>query len=147
MIDLLNKKEMLSINLLCSSDENKRRNLKEFETKYGAKCFDENGEILSNSAILGNVIIDKNIWDNVLEKSIFIEYLELSEYDIVEILNLCVGYQRENKKLHNKKQDVLIALNEFLKKCDDVKEMFPQFTGVYEWIFRESGIEKLVKAI
>ena len=131
---------MLSINLLRSSDENKRRNLKEFESKYGAKCFDGNGEILSNSAILGNVIIGKNIWDNVLEKekSIFIEYLELSEDDIVEILNLCVGY---------KKQDVLIALNEFLKKCNDVKEMFPQFTSVYEWIFRESGIEKLVKAI
>lgn len=145
----LNKKEMLSINLLRSSDENKRRNLKEFESKYGAKCFDGNGEILSNSAILGNVIIGKNIWDNVLEKekSIFVEYLELSEDDIVEILNLCVGYQRENKKLHNKKQDVLIALNEFLKKCNDVKEMFPQFTSVYEWIFRESGIEKLVKVI
>lgn len=91
--------------------------LEKFGKEHVVNCFDDEGELLSNSVILRK-IIDKNVWDNLLEqeKRELLKYLRLSKDDEVEIINVCMDYKEETEKLHRKRLSALNAAGRFVEK-------------------------------
>lgn len=123
--------------------------LKEFQKRHNVKCFNDKGEVLSSSTILGEVVVGKKLWDDLLEeeKREFIGNLRLSAEDIVEVINATVDYMRENAKLHENKMRVLDASVDFFERYNAGKKAYPHLEKVYEFLYKESGIEDLIKAI
>ena len=54
--------------------------LEEFQEKHKVKCFNEDGELLSNSTILGETIIGKKVWDDLQDeekKEVYFNLLDI----------------------------------------------------------------------
>lgn len=123
--------------------------LEEFQEKHKVKCFDEDGDLLSNSTILGEAIIGKKVWDDLQdeEKKEFIEKVDLTVDNIVEIMNVCVKYIKENNRMH---EDRLRVLNEAVKLMDrykEAQEKYPHIDKIYEVFFNDLRISELLNAI
>lgn len=140
--------EIVSINLIQPSQD-REEYFAEFELEHNVQCLDDKDQLLDNDVILGNVIYGKEIWDKLseTEKKEFISQLYLSSKDVVNLMNILMNYKKENKKLHNKKKEMQNVALDFLNKYSVVKETFPSLTKVIDFIYKESGIEKMIMAI
>ena len=129
-----------------------RKTVLEYLEKFGKEhmihCFDDTGNILSNSVILGK-IIEKEIWDDLLEqeKRELLSYLRLSSSDVVEILNVYMDSKSENAKMHEKRLETLTATLRFLEKYNAMKEAFPHFNKAFEFLYKDSGVQELIDAV
>lgn len=121
----------------------------EFQKNHKVKCFNENGELLPNSTILGEAIIGKKLWDNLQdeEKKEFIDKIDLTVENIVEVINVCTKYMKENGRMH---EDRLRILNESVKLMDRykrVENLYPHIEKIYEVFFNDLRISELINAI
>lgn len=140
--------EIVSINLVQPSQD-REEYFAEFELGYKVQCLDDKDQLLDNDVILGNVIYGKEIWDKLseTEKKEFISQLHLSSKDVVSLINILMDYKKENKKLYDKKKEMQNVALDFLNKYSVVKETVPSLTKVIDFIYKESGIEKMIMAI
>ena len=122
--------------------------LEKFGEEHEIRFFDDAGNLLPNSVILGN-IIEKDIWDNLLEqeKRELLSYLRLSSSDVVEILNVYMDSKSENAKMYEKRLETLTATLRFLEKYNAMKEAFPHFNKAFEFLYKDSGIQELIDAV
>lgn len=123
--------------------------LKEFQEKHKVKCFDKNGELLSNSTILGETIIEKKVW-NVLqdeEKKEFIEKIDLTVNDIIEIINVFVKYMIENGRMHEDRLRMLDEAVRLMDRYKEAQEKYPHIDKIYEVFFNDLRIGELLNAI
>ena len=122
--------------------------LGKFGEDHVIRCFDDAGNLLPNSVILGN-IIEKDIWDNLLEqeKRELLSYLRLSSSDVVEILNTYMDSKSENAKMHEKRLKALDATLRFLEKYNVMEETFPHFDKAFEFLYKDFGIKELIDAV
>ena len=102
-----------------------------FRDSHVVDCFDDDGELLPNSVILGKVM-DKNVWDTLLEeeKRKLLEYLQLNESEEVEVINVCMDYKEEIEKLRKQRLNALDAIIKVIEKFDDMKRSFPSFEKI-----------------
>lgn len=122
--------------------------LEEFQKKHKVKCFNDEGR-LSNSTILGNVLIREKVWEKlpVEEKKEFVEKLRLTSDNIIEIADVCAKSLKENNRLHD---DRLRMLDESVKLMDrykEVQEKYQDINKIYELFFDDLRIEDFLKAI
>ncbi len=122
--------------------------LGKFGKDHVIRCFDDAGNLLPNSVILGN-IIEKDIWDNLLEqeKRELLSYLRLSSSDVVEILNVYMDSRAENAKMHERRLEALNATVRFLEKYNALKETFPHFDKAFGLLYKDFGVKELIDAI
>lgn len=108
--------EVDKIDLVESYNQNRSKNilkyLKEFQEKhkkYKINCFDSDGEPLSNSVILGEILVGTKLWDKLPEeeKEQFVEKLRLSTDDIVELINVYEKTLEINHKMHDERMKIL----------------------------------------
>lgn len=123
--------------------------LEEFQEKHKVKCFNEDGELLSNSTILGETIIGKKVWDDLQdeEKKEFIEKVDLTIENVVEVINVCTKYMKENGRMH---EDRIRILNEAVKLMDrykEAQEKYPHIDKIYKVFFNDLRISELLNAI
>lgn len=144
-IDLY-EKEIISIEPLLMS--NKGEYLKDFEKRYGIKCFDNEGKVLSNSIIMGN-IISKDKWDTLMEseKEEFVKCISFSNEDIVEILNVLIDYKHDAQKMHIKRKETLDNGLAVLRNYDEIKRRIPEGAVYYDFLYKQLGLDKLIKNI
>lgn len=67
--------------------------------------------------------------------------------NIVEIMNVCVKYIKENNRMH---EDRLRVLNEAVKLMDRykrVEKLYPHIDKIYEVFFNDLRISELLNAI
>lgn len=139
--------EITSIQLI---DPNVR---KEFfagiQAQYDVQCLDDEDNVLPSDRIIGNFLFDKEAWDTLHEeeKKDLVFMLQLSPDEIVEFLNILLDYKNENEKLHEKREAVMNAAIEFLDRYEKIKGMFPSLKEVAKFIYKESGIEKIIMAV
>lgn len=121
---------------------------KKFRENHVVNCLDDKGKLLSNSVILGK-IMDKNVWDNLLEeeKKEFLEYLQLSKKDEVEIINVCMDYKEEIEKFRKKRLNALDAVIEFLEKYNDMKNIYPGFEKMIRVLYKDMNIQEWIDSI
>lgn len=143
--------EIETIDLIQHYNENHKsvlQYLEEFQKKHKVKCFNDEGR-LSNSTILGNVLIREKVWEKlpVEEKKEFVEKLRLTSDNIIEIADVCAKSLKENNRLHD---DRLRMLDESVKLMDrykEVQEKYQDINKIYELFFDDLRIEDFLKAI
>lgn len=140
--------EILSINLI-QPGQDREEYFAEFELEHNVQCLDDKDQMLNNDVILGNIIYRKEMWDSLTEseKKEFISQLQLCPEEIVDLINILVDYKNENKKLYVKREKMQNAALDFMNKYEVVKETFPSLTKAIEFLYKESGIEKIIMAI
>ena len=123
--------------------------LEEFQEKHKVKCFNEDGELLSNSTILGETIIGKKVWDDLQdeEKKEFIEKVDLTVNDIVEIINVCIKYIKENSRMHDARLRMLDEAVRLMDRYKEAQEKYPHIDKIYEVFFNDLRISELLNAI
>lgn len=123
--------------------------LKDFQEKHKVKCFDENGELLSNSTILGEAVIGKKIWDDLQEKekNEFIEKVGLTVENIVEVINTSVKYMKENSRLHESRLRMLDEATKLMDRYKEAQEKYQNINKIYEVFFNDLRIRELLNAI
>lgn len=122
---------------------------KEFEKKYGVKCFDSDDTLLPASVIMGDVLIGNDVWDKLTETEgiEYISKLELEDKDVVELIKACVMIRKENEKLYKDKEKILNATLELTEKYREYTSTNSYAESIYELIFKELGIGKFIKEI
>ncbi len=129
--------EVDKIDLVESYNQNRSKNileyLKEFQEKhkkYKINCFDSDGEPLSNSVILGEILVGTKLWDKLPEeeKEQFVEKLRLSTDDIVELINVYEKTLEINHKMHDERMKIL---------NEGAKMMNTLVRGIYKCKYRE----------
>ena len=131
-------------------DEIERMDLVEHHNeKHKVKCFNEDGELLSNSTILGETIIGKKVWDDLQdeEKKEFIEKVDLTVNDIVEIINVCIKYIKENSRMHDARLRMLDEAVRLMDRYKEAQEKYPHIDKIYEVFFNDLRISELLNAI
>lgn len=123
--------------------------LEEFQEKHKVKCFDEDGELLSNSTILGETVIDKKVWNALQdeEKKEFIEKVDLTVNDIIEIINVFVKYMMENGRMHEDRLRMLDEAVRLMDRYKEAQEKYPHIDKIYEVFFNDLRIGELLNAI
>lgn len=122
---------------------------KEFEKKYGVKCFDSDDTLLPASVIMGDALIRKNIWDKLTETERIecIIRLELEDKDVVELVNVYTDERKRCKELHDKKMKLLDISMKCMNNFEKLKDMFPEMKSAYNLIYNELGIQKIIEEI
>ncbi|MCI9127782.1 MAG: hypothetical protein HFG28_11475 [Eubacterium sp.] len=123
--------------------------LEEFQEKHKVKCFNEDGELLSNSTILGEAVIGKKIWDDLQdeEKIEFVEKIDLTVNDIIEIINVFVKFMKENSRMHDARLRMLDEAMKLMNRYNEVQEKYPHIDKIYEVFFNDLRISELLNAI
>ena len=123
--------------------------LEEFQEKHKVKCFDEDGELLSNSTILGEAVIGKKVWDDLQdeEKIEFVEKIDLTVNDIIEIINVFVKFMKENSRMHDARLRMLDEAMKLMNRYNEVQEKYPHIDKIYEVFFNDLRISELLNAI
>lgn len=119
-----------------------------FRDSHVVDCFNDDGELLPNSVILGK-IMDKNVWDTLLEeeKRVLLEYLRLNESEEVEVINVCMDYKEEIEKLRKQRLNALDAVIQVIEKFDDMKRSFPGFEKIIRILYKDLSIQELIDSI
>lgn len=122
---------------------------KEFEKKYGVKCFDSDDTLLPASVIMGDALIRKNIWDKLIETERIecIIRLELEDKDVVELVNVYTDERKRCKELHDMKMKLLDISMKCMNNFEKLKDMFPEMKSAYNLIYNELGIQKIIEEI
>lgn len=122
---------------------------KEFEKKYGVKCFDSDDNLLPPSVIMGNSLIRGNVWDKLseTERIEFISKLELESKNIVELVNVYADERKRYQELHDKRMKLLDISMKCMNNFEKLKDMFPDTKSAYNLIYKELGIEKILEEI
>lgn len=145
--------EVDKIDLVESYNQNRSKNileyLKEFQGKHKVKCFNEDGELLSNSTILGEVIIGKKVWDGLPEeeKKEFIKKIDLTVDNIIEVINVCVKYMKENARMHEDRLRILNEAVKLMERYKRVENLYPYIDKKYEAFFNDLHISELFNVI
>lgn len=123
--------------------------LKGFQEKHKVKCFDENGEILPNSTILGEAIICKKVWDDLQdeEKKEFVGKVDLTIENIVEVINVCTKYMKENGRMHEDRLKIINEAAKLMNRYKRVEKLYPHIDKIYEVFFNDLRISELINAI
>lgn len=118
---------------------------KNFEKKYNIICFDRDGKLLPNATILSDVI-DKKLWDELLEKEKreFLLQLEINIKDIVEIINVYVDCLREEAKLHEDMLRVSEEKEQLLEKFKKIDKLYPNLDKIDDLFYKDLGISNLI---
>ncbi len=134
--------------IVLSEITDKKSFLEEIEEKHDIKCFDKDGEMLSNSIIMAK-IMEKNIWDELTEeeKKEFVENISFSKEDMVEMINVLFDLKYENQKMHDKRVTVLDNALDVADKFKLIKECAPWSVACCDLVYKEFGIEKLINSI
>ena len=123
----------------------------EFEKEHNVKCFNNDGELLKNTVILGNILYNNegNIWNDLTDeqKEELINQLTLDTSDTIKLLDAFSANKQENKKLHDKTKMIIDATLEVLENYRDVRGRFPYIMDTIDIIFDGLGIEKFIKNI
>lgn len=119
-----------------------------FREIHAVNCFNDDGELLPNSVILGKVM-DKDVWDTLLEeeKRKLLEYLRLNESDEVEVINVYMDYKEEIEKLRKQRLNALNAVIQAIEKINDVKKSFPGFEKIIRILYKNLSIQELIDSI
>ena len=74
---------------------------RKFQRIYGIKCFNKEGELLSASKILRNLIYMDNTWSKLTKRKRreLIQYLHFSNEDIWDMIEMFGVQKRNNYKL------------------------------------------------
>lgn len=118
---------------------------KDFEKKYGVICTDCNDKLLSNSTIL-NEVIDKNLWDELLEKEKeeFLFQLDVNINDMVEVINAYVDCVREKVKFQENILKISEETVELLEKFKKVDKLYPNLYKIYDFFYKDLRISNLI---
>ena len=122
----------------------------EFEKEHNVKCFNNDGELLKNTVILGNILFDdENSWDDLTaeQKEELVSHLAFNDVGVTEIINAYSIYKNENDAIHNRHKKIMDAMGELLENYKKVMERLPSFGYVYEVIFDMIGVKKFIKKI
>lgn len=118
---------------------------KGFEKKYGVICFDCNDKLLSNATIL-NEVIDKNLWDELLEreKEEFLFQLDVNINDMVEVINAYVDCVREKVKFQENILKISEETVELLEKLKKIDKLYPNLDKIYDFFYKDLRISNLI---
>lgn len=122
---------------------------KEFENKHDIKCFNNDGELLSASRILCNVIYRDNNLEKLSkkERKELIKHLYFTNKDIIDVVEAFLVEKKGNKKAHDDKKKILDATLELLDNYGKIMNTSSYIDGAYNVIFKELGMEKFIKQI
>lgn len=129
-------------------ESNTEEYFQEFHDKYGVKCFND-GELLSASFILRNVIFKNGLWDGLSqeEKEELMNHLRLDAKDVIDLTTALISCKKENEKMHNEKLKILDATTELMHKYDAVKKVFTDTRDSYNVFFNMLGMDQFIKEI
>lgn len=118
---------------------------KDFEKKYGVICTDCNDKLLSNATIL-NEVIDKNLWDELLEreKKEFLFQLDVNINDMVEVINAYVDCVREKVKFQENILEISEETVELLEKLKKIDKLYPNLDKIYDFFYKDLRISNLI---
>lgn len=150
MIDI-EESEINRLDLVDHYNENHKsvlHYLEEFQKKHKVKCFNDEGR-LSNSTILGNVLIRGKVWDKlpVEEKKEFVEKLRMTSDEIMEIVDICTKTLKENNRLHDARLRMLDESVRLMDRYKEAQEKYQNINKIYELLFDDLRIEDFLKAI
>lgn len=122
--------------------------LSEFEKKHDTKCFDEENNILDSSTILKEVL-SKDIWNDLTseDREKLISYIEPNVEDIVDVINAYVVSKKESEKLFRSEKKILDSMNKLMKNYCNSEKRNSYSRTMYDFLFKELGIEKFLKDI
>lgn len=144
--------EIETIDLIQHYNENHKsvlQYLEEFQKRHKVKCFDDKGERLSNSTILGEVVIGKKIWDEMSEeeKKEFIEKLRMTSDEITEIVDICTKTLKENNRLHDARLRMLDESVRLMDRYKEVQDKYQNINKIYEVFFDDLRIIDFLRVI
>lgn len=130
------------------STDNTDEYFKEIENKYHIKCFNDGGNLLSASKIIGDIISGNKFEElSQTEKKELVEHLYFDNEDILDIVEALIIWKKDNKRLHDDKLKVLDACLEVMDNYNEFQNTYPYIKNIYKLIFKELGIEKFIKKI
>ncbi len=144
--------EIETIDLISHYNEQRHKSVLEYleksQERHDIKCFNDEGR-LSNSTLLGEVVVGKKLWDRLSEeeKKEFVEKLKLRTDDIVEVINVCAKTLKENGRLHDEKLKVLDEAVNLIERFKKVEKRFPDFKSVekmYDFFYKDLMISDLI---
>ena len=140
--------DIKEIRTIADPQEIKEYLTKEIEEKHNIKCFDSEGKLLPNTAIMANMV-DDYAWDELTEneKKHFLDAVSLSSEDIIGIINVLLDYKYENQKLHDKRVKALNKGAEAIQVYNDIIEKIPMGKIEYNFLYDQMKIEDLVNSI
>lgn len=132
-------------------DYDSQKYFQEFEEEYGIKCFNNDGELLDSTVILGNILYNNegNIWNDLTaeQKEELVNQLVLNTDDIIKLLDAFSANKQENKKLHDKNKEIMNATLEVMENYNRVSRRLPSFEKIYELFFDTIGMKQFVDKI
>lgn len=122
---------------------------KKFQRIYGIKCFNKEGELLSASKILRNLIYMDNTWSKLTKRKRreLIQYLHFSNEDIWDMIEAFLEQRKENQRLQKYQLNALEAALKLSKNCQSLKNIKTYDRNMLNDVFEKIELEKLIDQI